>query len=146
MRWKWFHNKHKDPNTIEDDYSPKPWTKRSERRAPIASDAPELEAFFAAVERDMKNPDLRKNVKSNLNEEQRKFINEVQSEYPERGLRVRTQCGAASFFSETNMSQLSEHASQSVCLYILLLLASYERCLTYLMLFYFRYVDIINRK
>ena len=54
--------------------------------------------------------------------------------------------GAASFFPETNMSQLSEHASQSVCLYILLLLASYERCLTYLMLFYFRYVDIINRK
>ena len=89
MRRKWFHNKHKDPNTIEDDYSPKPWTKRSERRAPIASDAPELEAFFAAVERDLKNPDLRKKVKSNLNEEQRKFINEVQSEYPERGLRVR---------------------------------------------------------
>ena len=75
MRWKWFHNKHKDPNTIDNDFTKRPWTKRSERKAPVAHDAPELEAFFAAVERDIKDPNLRRKVKSNLNIEQRKFIN-----------------------------------------------------------------------
>ena len=50
MRWKWFFNKDKDPNNIEDDYSPKPWDTRTEKSAPVAHDAPELEAFLAGIE------------------------------------------------------------------------------------------------
>ena len=89
MRWKWFFNKGKDPDDIEDDYQPKPWNKRTERRAPVATDCPELEAFFNSVERDLKDPALRRKVKSNINENQKQFIKEVRNEFPERGLRVR---------------------------------------------------------
>ena len=89
MRWKWFFNKDQDPNNIDNDYSAKPWDTRTEKSAPIATDAPELEAFLAAIERDIKNPTLRRKVKSNLNQNQRKFIKEVRAEYPARGLRVR---------------------------------------------------------
>ena len=34
---------------------------------------------------------MRSKVKSNLNEEQRKFIKEVREQYPARGLRVRNE-------------------------------------------------------
>ena len=44
MRWKWFFNKNKDPNNIDDEYSKKPWDERTKKKAPIATDAPELEA------------------------------------------------------------------------------------------------------
>ena len=65
VRWKWFFNKDKDPlNLIEDDFKSKPWDTRTERSAPIASDAPELEAFLSAIEKDIKNPELRKKIKS----------------------------------------------------------------------------------
>ena len=89
MRWKWFFNKGKNPDDIEDDYEPKPWSKRTERKAPVATDCPELEAFFNSIERDIKDPALRRKVKSNITQEQKDFIKEVRNEYPERGLRVR---------------------------------------------------------
>ena len=54
------------PNNIDNDYTKKPWDKPTDKKAPVATDAPELEAFFNAVERDLKNPDLRRKVKSNL--------------------------------------------------------------------------------
>ena len=71
MRWKWFFNKDQDPNNIDNDYSAKPWDTRTEKSAPIGTDAHELEAFLAAIERDIKNPTLRRKVKSNLNQNHR---------------------------------------------------------------------------
>ena len=89
MRWKWFHNKNKDPNDIDNDFTKKPWTEGTNKKAPIATDCPELEAFFNAIERDLKNPDLRRKVKSNLNRNQINFIKEVKEYYQGRGLRIR---------------------------------------------------------
>ena len=89
VRWKWFFNKGKDPNDIDNDYHPKPWDKRTNKKAPEAHDAPELEAFFAGIERDLKDLNLRRKVKSNLNENQINFIKEVKEDFPRRGLRVR---------------------------------------------------------
>ena len=89
MRWKWFYNKNKDPFSIDDNYQPKPWDTRTERSAPIATDAPELEAFLAAIEKDLRNPNLRRKMKSNLNQNQINVIKEVKTEYPQRGLRIR---------------------------------------------------------
>ena len=77
LRWKWFFNKGKDPNNIDDDYQKQPWDTRTEKKAPVAVDAPELEAFLASIERDIKDPSLRRKVKSNLSENQIKFIKEV---------------------------------------------------------------------
>ena len=34
---------------IDYDYHPKPWDKRTSKKAPVANDAPELESFFATV-------------------------------------------------------------------------------------------------
>ena len=63
--------------------------RRNNKKAPIATDCPELEAFFNAIERDLKNPDLRRKVKSNLNRNQINFIKEVKECYQGRGLRIR---------------------------------------------------------
>ena len=41
------------------------------------NDFPELEAFLAAIEKDVRNPELRKKVKSNLNPNQMNFINDL---------------------------------------------------------------------
>ena len=89
MRWKWFFNKEKDPFNIIDDYQPQPWHSRTDRQAPIATDAPELEAFLAGMEKDLRSPELRRKMKNNLNQNQKNFIKEVKEEYPQRGLRVR---------------------------------------------------------
>ena len=89
LRWKWFFLKNEDPNNIEDHYVSRPWDVRTEKRAPIATDCPELEAYFAGIERDLKDPTLRRKIKSNLNENQWKFFKEVQEDYLRRGLRVR---------------------------------------------------------
>ena len=83
IRWKWFFNKDKDPANIDDDYSPKPWDTRTKKQA-----APELEAFLAGIEKDVRNPDLRRKVKANLNQNQINFIKEVKEEYPRRGLEL----------------------------------------------------------
>ena len=32
MRWKWFHNKNKDPNDIDNDFTKKPWTEGTTRK------------------------------------------------------------------------------------------------------------------
>ena len=82
VRWKWVFNKNRDPLNIDDEYHAKPWDTRTERSAPIATDAPELEAFLSALEKDIKNPELRRNIKSNLNENQWKYIKEDKSECP----------------------------------------------------------------
>ena len=60
LRWKWFFLKNEDPNNIEDHYVSRPWDVRTEKRAPIATDCPELEAYFAGIERDLKDPTLRR--------------------------------------------------------------------------------------
>ena len=78
MRWKWFFNKGKHQDDIEDDYEPKPWSKRTERKAPVATDCPELEAYFNSIERDLKDPNLRRKVKSNLNQNQKEFYQRSQ--------------------------------------------------------------------
>ena len=91
LRWKWFFNNGCDPDNIDDDYQKKPWDTRTEKKAPVAIDAPELEAFLAAIERDIRDPGLRRKVKSNLNQNQINFIKEVRTEYPARGLRIRSE-------------------------------------------------------
>ena len=101
VRWKWFFNKDKDPlNLINDDFQAKPWDTRTERCDPIASDAPELEAFLSAIEKDVKNPELRKKIKSNLSQTQWEYIKEVKTEYPKLGLRVRQEDKGARFVIE----------------------------------------------
>ena len=89
LRWKWFHCKNEDPNAIEDNYRKKPWDVPTNRAAPVATDAPELEAYLAGIERDIKDPSLRRKVKGNLNQNQINFIKEVRAEYPRKGLRIR---------------------------------------------------------
>ena len=105
MRWKWFFNKNKDPEDIEDNYEKKPWDERSKRTAPVATDAPELEAFFASIERDLKDLGLRRKVKGNLNSEQIKFIKEVKEEYPGRGLRIRREDKGPRFVIEDAVAE-----------------------------------------
>ena len=46
---------------------------------------------MAAIERDIRDPGLRRKVKSNLNQNQINFIKEVRTEYPARGLRIRSE-------------------------------------------------------
>ena len=96
MRWKWFY---------DDEYEPKPWDTRTERSAPVATDAPELEAFLAAIEKDFKNPELRRKVKSNLNQNQLSYIKEVKTEYPRQGIRVRREDKGARFVIEDDITE-----------------------------------------
>ena len=49
----------------------------------------ELEAYLAGIEKDLRNPSLRKRIKSNITNEQREFIKEVKNDFPNKGLRVR---------------------------------------------------------
>jgi hypothetical protein len=103
LRWKWFFNKDIDPNDIDDEFIPKPWDTRNERRDPFATDAPELEAFLSATEKDVRNLDLRRKISSNLSQYQWSFIKEVQEDYPKRGLRLRMEnsCGTPDFMETT---------------------------------------------
>jgi hypothetical protein len=65
LRWKWFFTKNKDPFNLDDDFQPKPWDTKTERSASISHDARELEAFLAGIEKDVRNPNLRRKIKSN---------------------------------------------------------------------------------
>ena len=105
MRWKWFYCKDRDPFNIDDDYEPKPWDTRTERSAPVATDAPELEAFLAAIEKDVRNPELRRKVKSNLNQNQLSYIKEVKTEYTRQGIRVRREDKGARFVIEDAVTE-----------------------------------------
>ena len=117
MRWKWFFNKDKDPFNIEDDFVPKPWDTRTERAAPVATDAPELEAYLAGIEKDLRNPSLRKRIKSNITNEQREFIKEVKNDFPDKGLRVRREDKGPRFVIEDAVTEdnkiLSELSDQT---------------------------------
>ena len=106
MRWKWFFNKEKDPFNIIDDYQPQPWHSRTGRQAPIATDAPELEAFLAGMEKDLRSPELRRKMKNNLTQNQNNFIKEVKEEYPHRGLRVRREDKGHTVKKNSNSSHI----------------------------------------
>ena len=89
IRWKWHFNKTKKPEEVDDSYTRKPWEEKTDKQAPVASDCPELEAFLAAVYKDLFDPALRKKIKSNISIDQRNFIKSVKTEYPNKNLRIR---------------------------------------------------------
>ena len=89
-RWKWHFCKGMEPKDIE-EYVKKPWDVPTDRAAPIAQDCPQLEAMFAQSYTDLFDPKQRKLIKDNLTPEQRDFIKTVKTDYPEQGLRVRTE-------------------------------------------------------
>ena len=117
VRWKWLFNKLKDPTNIDDEFVSKPWDTKTHRKAPFANDAPELEAFLSAIEKDVRNPDLRRKVKCNLNQSQLNFIREVKEDYPRRGLRVRMEDKGSRFVIEdavTEDNQIAENLSNPI--------------------------------
>ena len=117
VRWKCFFNKNKDPFNIDDEFQSKPCDTCTERSAPVATDAPELEAFLAALEKDVKNPELRKKIKCNLNQSQWDYIKEVKSEYLKQGLRVIKEDKGARFVIEdavTDDNRIVENLSNPV--------------------------------
>ena len=72
---------------------------------------------MAAIEKDVKNPDLRKKMKSNLNPNQLNFIKEVREEYPKRGLRIRREDKGPRFVIEdaaTEDNRIIEELSNPV--------------------------------
>ena len=87
--WKWHFNKGLKPEDIEDIFVRKPWDTPTDRAAPIVNDCPELEAMIANAYRDLFDPNQRRKIKDNLSKEQRSFINEVKTKYPQKGLRIR---------------------------------------------------------
>ena len=87
-RWKWHFCKSMKPDEIE-DYDKKPWDVPTNRAAPIATDCPQLEAFFSESYTNLFDPSKRKKKKDNLSPEERDFIKEVKKDYPKMGLRVR---------------------------------------------------------
>ena len=89
MRWAWLFNKEKRPVDVDQDFIKQPWYKKSDKKAPRADDCPELEAFIAAVGRDVSDPKLRRPIKDNLTPEMREFIKEVREDYPRENLRMR---------------------------------------------------------
>ena len=105
LRWKWFFNKNKDTFNLDDDFQSKPWDTKTERSAPTAHDAPELEAFLAGIEKAIRNPNLRRKIKSNLNENQIEFINELKKNYPAKGLRIRREDKGARFVIEDAVTE-----------------------------------------
>ena len=72
-----------------DEFVKTPWYQKTDKAAPVARDCPELEAFLAAMERDVMNPDLRKKIRDNLDPDERAFIKELKKEHPKQDLRVR---------------------------------------------------------
>ena len=89
MRWAWLFNKEKRPDDVEQNFIKQPWYRKTDKKAPRADDCPELEAFIAAVGRDVSDPNLRRPIKDNLTPEMRQFIKEVREDYPRENLRVR---------------------------------------------------------
>ena len=111
LRWKWFFNKNKKPEEVDNNYVKKPWDTRSDKQAPVAHDCPELESFLSAIERDLTDPNLRRKIKSNLTPDEWSFIDEVQHEYPDKGLRVRREDKGHRFVitdSETEDQQIQD--------------------------------------
>ena len=60
---------------------------------------------MAGIEKDVRNPELRRKVKSNLNQNQKDFIKEVKVEYPKRGLRLRREDKGARFVIEDAITE-----------------------------------------
>ena len=60
---------------------------------------------MAAIEKDLRNPELRKKMKNNLTQNQMNFIKEVKEEYPRRGLRVRREDKGHRFVIEDSATE-----------------------------------------
>ena len=66
LRWKWFFNKNKKPEEVDNNYVKKPWDTRSDKQAPVDHDCPDLKSVLSAIERDLTDPNHRRKIKSNL--------------------------------------------------------------------------------
>ena len=73
IRWKYHFEKDKNPDDPQNDFEKKPWYQKTDRKAPVAKDCPEL----------------RKKIKDNILTEERSFLKQVKEEYPNRDLRIR---------------------------------------------------------
>ena len=60
---------------------------------------------MAVIEKDLRNPELRKKMKNNLTQNQMNFIKEVKEEYPRRGLRVRREDKGHRFVIEDSATE-----------------------------------------
>ena len=89
MRWRYFWNKEKTEEEIENEepFQKNPWYQAKGTAAPKACNA--LEAFIEACSRKFLDPKNRKKIKSNLNQEMKKSIKKLKNLPATHGVGVR---------------------------------------------------------